>query len=304
MRKYLSTVILFSISAYLILALLDVGYSRFAAKTNYRSYKYWTYLMEGTIEADVLAMGSSRIVKHFDPAVFDSITGVKSYNIGMDGAHITDMLARYNLFKQRNPLPKVALVNIDYFTLTDNRTKGESQFFPWFIYKRFRKAVSFVRPFSFGQLYIPMYRYDIENFLRTLCERERPLEKGFDPINHPFDEDAVNRSSLVFKANPKFEPYLFQFLDILKEDGVRVVFMFSPWHDDAIAKANTLGQMREYYSKIASERGITLLDYTEMPFSSDTSYFFDAMHLNGRGAAVFTDSLARDLKRLHILDFQ
>ena len=260
--------------------------------------------MDDSIEADVLAMGSSRIVKHFDPAVFDSVAGVKSYNIGMDGAHIPDILARYILYKQRNPLPKVALVNIDYFTLTDNSTKDMSQFFPWFIYRRFRKAVSFVRPFSFGQLYIPMYRYDIANLFRALYERERPLEKGFDPVNHPFDNDAVNRSSLVFKANPKFEPYLFQFLDILEEDGVKVVFLFSPWHDDAIAKAKTLGQMLEYYSKVASERGLTLLDYTKMPFSSDTSFFFDAIHLNGRGAAVFTDSLARDLKRLHILDSQ
>ena len=97
---------------------MDVGYSKFAAKTNYRSYKYWSYLMDDSIEADVLAMGSSRIVKHFDPAVFDSVAGVKSYNIGMDGAHIPDILARYILYKQRNPLPKVALVNIDYFTLT------------------------------------------------------------------------------------------------------------------------------------------------------------------------------------------
>ena len=304
MKKFLSTFILFSISAYLILALLDVGYSRFAAKTNYRSYKYWSYLMEDSIEADVLAMGSSRIVKHFDPAVFDSVTGVRSYNIGMDGAHIPDILARYNLFKQKNPLPKVVLVNIDYFTLTDNRTKGRSQFFPWFIYRRFRKAVSFVRPFSFGQLYIPLYRYDIDNLLRTFYERGRPLEKGFDPISYPFDKEAVNQSSLVFKVNPKYEPYLFQLLDILEEDGVKVVLLFSPWHDDAIAKAKTLGQMREYYSQVSSERGITLLDYTKMPFSSDTSFFFNAMHLNGRGAAVFTDSLAHDLMRLHILDFQ
>ena len=82
--------------------------------------------MDDSIEADVLAMGSSRIVKHFDPAVFDSVAGVKSYNIGMDGAHIPDILARYILYKQRNPLPKVALVNIDYFTLTDNSTKDMS----------------------------------------------------------------------------------------------------------------------------------------------------------------------------------
>jgi hypothetical protein len=35
---------------------------------------------------DVLFLGSSRAEMHFNPKVFDEITGLNSYNMGMSGA--------------------------------------------------------------------------------------------------------------------------------------------------------------------------------------------------------------------------
>ena len=74
-------------------------------------------------------------------------------------------------------------------------------------------------------------------------------------------------------------------------------------HVDAYQLMPNPDEMMAYYDSLASARGIPLLDYTHMWVSNDSSYFADGMHMNRKGAIIFTDSLANDLKRLEISDF-
>ena len=46
---------------------------------------------------------------------------------------------------------------------------------------------------------------------------------------------------------------------------------------------------------------IPILDYTHMSLCEDTSYFYNAMHLNKKGSDIFSDSLANDIKKMGIL---
>ena len=59
--------------------------------------------------------------------------------------------------------------------------------------------------------------------------------------------------------------------------------------------------MHSAYKKIADKYGIPILDYMTMSLCKDTTYFYNAMHLNKKGSEIFSDSLAHDLKRLGIL---
>lgn len=48
--------------------------------------------------------------------------------------------------------------------------------------------------------------------------------------------------------------------------------------------------------------GTPFLDYRYLPIVEDSTCFRDPFHLNGKGSLVFCDTLARDLRRLGILD--
>lgn len=63
----------------------------------------------------------------------------------------------------------------------------------------------------------------------------------------------------------------------------------------------SLNQIYAYYREIADRYSIPILDYTYMSLCNDTTYFYNAMHLNKRGSNIFTDSLANDIKKLGIL---
>ena len=60
-------------------------------------------------------------------------------------------------------------------------------------------------------------------------------------------------------------------------------------------------QMHDNFQKYANKYNIPILDYTDMDICYDTAFFYNSMHLNKKGANIFTDSLANDIKRLGFL---
>ena len=56
--------------------------------------------------------------------------------------------------------------------------------------------------------------------------------------------------------------------------------------------------MLGYYTDIGNKYHIPLLNYYFSDVSRDSSNFSDPNHLNEHGAMAFSDTLARDLKRL------
>ena len=59
--------------------------------------------------------------------------------------------------------------------------------------------------------------------------------------------------------------------------------------------------MMTMFQNIADRNNIPFLDYSNDPICYDTSYFYNAMHLNARGADIFTAKLAHDLDSLNII---
>ena len=48
--------------------------------------------------------------------------------------------------------------------------------------------------------------------------------------------------------------------------------------------------------KISNENNILFIDYSRMPEIMDKQYFADKLHLNSKGADIFTKKLAEDIK--------
>ena len=59
--------------------------------------------------------------------------------------------------------------------------------------------------------------------------------------------------------------------------------------------------MYEMYDSIAKKRNIPILDYNYDKMCYDTTYFYNAMHLNYKGSVLFSTKLANDLDSLAII---
>jgi len=303
MKKYLHKLLRLSISLLVIMTVVDYAYSYIIRKSNYELVESWEELMEGKISADIVALGSSRTFVQVVPEILDSVSGVNSYNLGMDGSHINRQVLKYELFRQRNTKPKVIVQNIDAFTMSYKIGYGMEQFFPYFWYPDVRRTFFPSEPFSFGDKYIPMYRYHGYNPEMFVHRYPRSLRKGYSERNYKWDGRAYNlQKAIVFKSSDTTLCMFDRYLRKAKEEDVQVIFVYAPLYYGATEKIINIDEMYSLYQSLADKYEIPILDYSDMWICHDTTYFYNAMHLNKTGAEIFTDSLANDIKRLGVID--
>ncbi|MCR5464812.1 MAG: hypothetical protein K6F06_09815 [Bacteroidales bacterium] len=301
MRKFLARVLFFIATGYVAMSGVDAYVSSRESRINVNAIGQWEAWMKGRVDADCIVLGSSRANRHVSPEIMDSVLRIKSYNGGIDGAHFDLLKSVYSLFRERNKKPRMVLINVDYSSLRNTDIhENRFQFYPWFHDRLFRKLFFPIINPSIPERFLPMYRFskfDID----LSCPRV-VYAKGFRPRNRPFDGKRVLRNKLLFSVNRSTESSFSELLDLIEEDGAKAVLFFSPIHIDTYNRMPNPEQMFSYYDSVSTARGLPVLDYTNMRLSRDSSYFTDGLHLNFRGASIFTDSLANDITRLGILD--
>lgn len=305
MKRFICNILLFVLPFMFFLSVLDYYYSRAAMKSNFFRIDAWYDLMHGQIDADVIVMGSSRAWVHIDPLILDSILNTSAYNIGMDGSCINRQIHKYNLFRKYNRKPKLIIQNIDQFSLDYNVGFEREQFFPYFWDKGMRDEFLDSEPISVWEKYVPMYRYFSnmnDELYAMLTNTSRQLTKGYLGRDWHWDGTALSKvKSIKFSTNDTTLVMFDEYLAKLKAENIKIVFVYSPLYVGAMRKFANVKEMYSTYQRIADKYGIPILDYMNMEISSDTTYFYNAMHLNKRGAEIFSDSLANGIKRLGIL---
>ncbi len=302
MRDYLSRLLYFAIVLYIVLFVIDYGYSAMIRASNWRPVEAWEDVVEGNIHADVVAFGSSRGWVQIDPHIIDSVLCVNSYNLGIDGSEINRQVQKYEVFRKRNSKPKLIIQNIDVWSLGYTIGYEREQFFPFFWDKDMRITFFQTEPFSWGEKHIPFFRYHGMNPLLFIHRNPRTLYKGYQGQVGVWNGEAFEQQkSISFHVDDTTIQVFNTFLAQAVEDSVRVVFVYAPLFSGATEKISNRELMYETYQNLADKFGIPVLDYTDMWICRDTAYFYNAMHLNKTGAEIYTDSLANDIKRLGVL---
>ncbi len=305
MKKFLFYVFLFLVPAYGLLAVIDYFYSQEVMKTNDRRIEAWYDLMHGNIDSDILIMGSSRVWVHISPMILDSVLHTSTYNIGIDGSGIRRQIHKYNMFIKYNRKPKVIIQNIDQWSFKDKEGYEKEQFFPYFWNIDMRNEMFSSEPFSNMEKYCPLYRYwnkfDTGMLFSGFFKKQpRYLYKGYRGMERPWNGKKYNEIKTIrFEKNDTVVMLFDNYLAQAKKDGIKVVFVYTPCYYGALNKTENIDEMHAFYKRIADKYNIPILDYMNMEMCKDTTYFYNAMHLNRQGAEIFSDSLAHDLKRMY-----
>jgi len=300
MKNLLSKVSCFLVCGYLLAWVVDFLCSKAASESNYGQVECWTNLMKGRIDSDCVILGSSRAIEHIAPTVLDSVLGTNSYNLGAPGHHMDIIEIKYRLFSDRNNRPELVLINVDNTSLLISLMINKYQYYPWFHDKDFREVMFSTFDFTFGELFLPMYRYS--GYSGMFSPEKESLIKGWRGRDEVFDSTLVDEKSLVFKIDRDVEKKFLSLLDTIIDDGIKVVLFFSPVYVDTYREMPNQEEFKAYYDSVSRAKDIPLLDYTQMSICKDTSYFRNGLHLNRRGAIAFSDSLANDIKRLGLVE--
>ncbi len=116
MKRLLITVL---VSCFIAISFAGYFYANLhrIAPTKDQLTKVVDFLNTDTTTYDVIFIGSSRIYVHIDPRIIDSVCGVNSYNLGLDGSSITEQLPVLKKYMQKHRAPKLIVLGLDYGTL-------------------------------------------------------------------------------------------------------------------------------------------------------------------------------------------
>lgn len=311
MKLFFRNLSYFTIALIVVFAVADFLYS-FVARRSCGPYsEVWWDVMTGKAKADIVALGDSRVSTDFVPDVVDSLTSLRSYNLGAVGQHFPMQLVHYEMFRKRYGHPGLFLHFVDNWTFSKDfylhdyfRIEPRMwQYMPWMWSGDFRWSIFRADPFFFLLASLPWIRYQGLH-PETIRFSPRQTDRGYFIDGAKKFTLKWRNKEFNFSDRKRVMMLYREFLQDVKDDNVNIVMVIPPFSDEYHFLAGEEQKMFDYYKMISTEFNIPLLDYSGMVMCADTSCFSDEIHLKPHAARMFCDTLVKDIMRLGLLDHE
>ena len=313
MKRFISKITIFAVTAYLIALGLDVMISHGLTETDGYPHQVWREMQSGNYSADVVIMGTSRALEHYDPQVIDSITGVQSYNLGIGGYGINVQLMKYHYYCYYNLNPQYVIYDVDQLLFSINQAPHmhqSEQFLPLFYDITVRDDLMRIG-YSWIDAYIPMVRYwgyQIHSKrgllecvgLKHYCDY--PSYKGHMPDPDPWDVSRLHYSNRISPHVDDEAMIMFEeFVRECSEKGIKLIFVTSPVYYRYVESSPDWNKQITWFDSLAQMYNIPRLNYIEHPICHDSTMFNAGVHLTPMGTKTWSERLSKDLINMCII---
>jgi hypothetical protein len=275
-------------------------------------FQTWNDIFNSKIHSDIIISGSSRARVHINPQILDTTLHINSYNLGIEGYPFNMQNVRFKIFEKYNKKPLLVIQNVDLNTLYRRKAYNRIQFLPYLHEYSLNKELKKME-FSVFELYIPAFQYRSEfaticrglaEFLNIKHYENRSRYKGYTGQDREWDGSKLQTilagDSIVSPVDPEIVHLFDSFLNHCKKNDIQVILVFTPQYIKATEFTKNKKQVIDIYHSFSGKYNIPFLDYSYDSICYDTTYFYNAMHLNIKGAELFSLQLADDIKKLNI----
>jgi hypothetical protein len=271
-------------------------------------------IYDGKAKCDIAVYGSSRAWVHINPKILEDSLHQQVYNFGTDGQVFMIEYMRHLEFIKHNPKPKMIIFSVDVFTLQKRNFLYEpDQFLPYMLWNaNLKNYTSTYNIYSKLDYYIPLVRYRGKHkalakaFKNTFISKGDTLKfryRGYAGMNRKWNDDLNKAKSEFGHFEIIFSPEsidLFdRFLNDCKRSNIKVVLVYTPEYIEGQDFVLNRNEVMETYKMFAKKYNLLFLDYSADSLSRKKQLFYNASHLNRRGANLFTLKLASRLKEAH-----
>lgn len=262
-----------------------------------------------TAEADLFVFGSSHAFRHYVPSVLEKELNLSVHNAGVLGQKLLFSSLLFELVLQRTR-PEVVILNIDsdwLFHSSESYDRlTELNPYYWDYPEMLKPWLSLYSETEPLKLHLKSYQYN-----STLVHAVKyyflpqPDVKGYVPLHGhlppPKNESdyIIGEDEIIEKEeviDEKLIAALDRFITLAKKNNVKLFFVRSPGFMLEPSYANS--ESYQLIKEIAEEEGIPLLDfYDDKRFVGNYTLFKDPMHLNDKGARLFSELVADSLKQ-------
>jgi hypothetical protein len=260
-------------------------------------------------KAEVLLLGSSRMMHHIDPAVVSRSLSLSVYNAGVDGQDFLYAAMLMDLRARSNVPPRVIVLQVDRDSFSKDQDElkrtsifsfyiGESDLIREIIYQR-----SALEPMKYMSYSFRANGKVLPIIKNLFASGQDPLN-GFRPLSGmmPMKKPRQQPRTPSQRADsPHFWDLKIQCLKRLavycRRNGTRLVLFHSPQFSEGRAKHDAwivaLKGLLTNYPEIEFI-DISEFTYPEI-FSNHPELFVDNSHLNAKGAEIVSGLLAAKL---------
>jgi hypothetical protein len=282
------------------------------------------FLNTDTTDYDLVFIGSSRVAGHIDPKIMDSVCGLNSMCVAMDGSTITQQLAMLKEYMARHKSPKLVVLGLDLQTLDASHLPfnypdyyaylGDSIFagLNMEAIPRFKNRIWYEKHDAFIKY---SAKSDYQKFA-ALCavlklhKKFSDLEddvfhtglvyyKGFVAIDEHWASGATNsiKGTEKLKYSPQGLEMLREFIVTAQRYSPHVIIAFTPMYSGAMGHYEGYNEYSQQITNVANKCKVTYWDFRTDSICSDTANFYEAIHLNKAGARKFSLEMAGDIKK-------
>tara|TARA_R110002073_G_scaffold72537_1_gene177542 strand:- start:552740 stop:553648 length:909 start_codon:yes stop_codon:yes gene_type:complete len=270
--------------------------------------KYFKYISFGfysnvnnsiKTEAEILILGSSRAMHHYNPEIIHKETGFSCYNGGTGGYGIFLDYAVLAEKIRQNKIPKMVILDISPHTLviSENSYSKLEKLLPYYKqYPSFKEVITLNPNFSKLSLMSNLYIYNstLYDFIKSDFNQEFK-GNGYIPINDELNEQTF--SHFYLKENENFDEnkrnYLIKIINVCKENNIKLIAAVSPNYKKFDLKNRIINELGEIFKEYESD----FYDYSDFDeVYNKSNYFRDQLHMNSLGSNKFTNAIVNKLK--------
>ena len=259
-------------------------------------------------QSDLVVFGSSRALHHYIPSVLESKTGLSSFNAGMDAQ---TLLYHYSLqqmlFERYRPKFILLDLNTEDLRSDPNRRAYDklAKLRPFAHHPVVHSLLTRHHPYEAIKLHSQIYRYNsmllsiLRYWLKPHSEGSA-AKAGYVPLRGSLHGTLASHQTeeLDPSLDAEYVSILRQFVSSARQQGTEVILCQSPlWEmvNDDYRQAHP--ELLRQYLDLARELDLPVVSITQKEHESfrDTELFRDPLHLNHRGAELFSTLLANEL---------
>jgi len=260
------------------------------------------YLLHDSTHYDCLFLGSSTTLVNTDPLLFDSLTGHFSFNGGIVMMQITEMNMLIPKYVKAHGAPRQLFIGFDDATLSRKSGVWDfAQYFPMVNDSGMKELIALEPKLQLGKCLPPVATFYFPEYLKNLAlsgllnylrktEYDIP-DRGFTSVSHDPREE-MRKIETRFIGSERGWQLLEETLNYCRSEHIAVTFIIPPRYNNVLSPTSLmfLNRLRQ----LGSRYDIRTFNYLNDKRFQFKELFNDQVHVNPKGAALFTTILATE----------
>jgi hypothetical protein len=311
--SYRLLIILFSVIGIIILGIISFVLDYGAKHSDDTQFGKINRIMDHDIDPQIIVFGASSGEVSIDPSIIRDTTGLTCFNACITGTRFLQYEGLIREVGEYSKVNQMVVLSESYFSFEKiSAVTSIERFMPHMDNRNVYQSLFMVQPdLAWKCKHIPFYKYVAATHVyyknavigwKNVLHHKQNEDLGFSPVHQSWQADADDdiKSMGFFKIS--MDPVILnEYINLIRsieKSNRKAVILLTPVYGEMLSRVTDIRPLRVKLDSVARVTNAVFLDFTSNPICRDKSMFYNSLHLNNVGSAVFSKMLADSLRKI------